>query len=169
MAGNTEARFWSKVDQSGGADVCWPWLAARQVGLYGVFHPEHGKTVRAHRYALELSLGRKLAGREMACHRCDNPPCCNPIHLFAATHAENMRDMVEKGRSQRGAVHVEAVLTDEQVLAIRHLGAAGERQADIAAQYGVGISLISMILRGNRWAHIGGPLTRRYNMNRETV
>ena len=59
------------------------------------------------------------------CHRCDNPPCCNPNHLFAGTHDENMRDMVKKGRSQHGENHSSRKLNGHQVIEIRQMYAGG--------------------------------------------
>src|ERR1035437_6125251 len=77
--------FWSKVDRLGGPDACWPWMGARDQDGYGLFRPPKATrrpTQRAHRFALELKLGRPLAPGMQARHAvCDNPPCCNPAHL----------------------------------------------------------------------------------------
>ena len=56
------------------------------------------RVVYAHRFAMELELGRELFPDEFVCHSCDSPPCCNPTHLFLGTHGDNMADMVAKGR-----------------------------------------------------------------------
>lgn len=98
-----DARFWDRMDRSGGPDACWPWTSAIQSaspssrGGYGYFY-RYGRVVYAHRHALALSLGRALEPGEQALHACDNPPCCNPAHLFAGTHRDNMQDMAAKGR-----------------------------------------------------------------------
>src|SRR5687767_6700752 len=90
-----DARFWEKVDQSGGPETCWPWLGAIQTrspgghGGYGYFF-RLNKVRYAHRRALELTLGRSLEPGEIALHTCDNPPCCNPAHLRAGTQLDNM-------------------------------------------------------------------------------
>lgn len=102
----TFATFWERVDQSGGPEACWPWTGRRQskradgAGGYGCFI-RGGKTVYSHRWALELTLGRPLGPRMLACHTCDNPPCCNPAHLFEGTFTDNFRDAVAKGRVWR--------------------------------------------------------------------
>lgn len=85
--------FWRSVDQSAGPDACWPWTGYRMASGYG--RNRHGYT---HRYALQLALGRPLADGMEACHRCDNPPCCNPAHLFEGSRLANEQDKTAKGR-----------------------------------------------------------------------
>lgn len=91
---STSQRFWSKVDKT---DGCWQWTGHLSVDGYGVFWISHGKRMFASRYSLEEATGVKLGDR-YACHRCDNPRCVRPDHLFAGTQADNIRDMVAKGR-----------------------------------------------------------------------
>ncbi len=99
--------FWTKVDKAAGPDACWPWTGAKQHkdpryptrGGYGWFLV-NGKQRYVHRHVLEITLGRPLAPGEIAMHSCDNPPCCNPRHLHPGTHADNMADMVAKGRDR---------------------------------------------------------------------
>lgn len=83
--------FWSRV-RCGGKDECWEWKAGRGARGYGVLGA--GK---AHRVAWELTNG-KILGSLFVCHKCDNPPCCNPNHLFLGTCKDNLEDCSKKGR-----------------------------------------------------------------------
>lgn len=91
--------FWAKVDRSGGPEGCWPWLGVRNASGHGRVNRERGSPLYTHRVAYELSSGVRLAKGDLVCHRCDNPPCCNPAHLFVGTAADNIHDMVAKGRA----------------------------------------------------------------------
>lgn len=88
-------RFWAKVDKSNGPDSCWIWIGTKRPLGYGVFRID-GHTVRAHRLAYEFTIGP--IGDLHACHKCDNPSCVNPSHIFLGTHLDNMRDMFAKNR-----------------------------------------------------------------------
>jgi hypothetical protein len=93
-------RFWSRVAVSG-PDECWEWQGCRDHGGYGVIWlgVEIGYVARTHRIAIYLATGVD-PGQLLVCHRCDNPPCCNPAHLFSCTHRENAIDRSRKGRWQ---------------------------------------------------------------------
>lgn len=169
-----EARFWAKVDSSDGPAACWPWTGARNSHGYGSF--DH---VGAHRFALELKLGRPIAAGMYACHRCDNPPCVNPAHLFEGSPVENVADRVAKGRSAvgdqvpperraRGARNpAHAIpgfragerngrhrLTADDVRAIRLRLATGSPWRVIAAEFGVSKPTVSHIAAGRTWQHV---------------
>jgi hypothetical protein len=93
-------RFWSKVDIKG-ADDCWPWLAGRNncgYGEFGVRNNGKFSKWKAHRFAWTLWHSED-PGRLEVCHKCDNPSCVNPSHLFLGTHKDNIRDMHQKKRS----------------------------------------------------------------------
>ncbi len=102
-------RFWKNVHRLPGADACWIWTAtrakisktARGAG-YGGFMVRFGFKVQAHRYSWELAYGPIPEGM-LVCHRCDNPPCVRPDHLFLGTPADNMRDKMQKGRANHPA------------------------------------------------------------------
>lgn len=90
-------RFWAKVDRSAGPDGCWPWTAGCDNNGYGQVRVGV-RIIRAARVALELATGRPL-GKRWALHRCDNPPCVNPAHLFPGSARKNAQDCARKGRN----------------------------------------------------------------------
>lgn len=92
--------FWSKVAKREASD-CWEWIGTRDEGGYGIFYVGKKKN-RAHRWLLGHLRGEALIGAqsgvEDACHRCDNPPCCNPAHLYVGTRKRNIADALERSR-----------------------------------------------------------------------
>lgn len=152
----SEAIFWSKV-KVGAPDECWLWTGTRWGGRagnrYGYYHD--GLTSHyAHRYAYSTRHGRFRPGA-IIMHTCDTRLCCNPDHLRAGTVAENVADMVAKGRCirARGEAHGLAKLTPEKALAIFN----DQRiYQDIAAAYGVGLTCVGNIKRGETWSHVTG-------------
>lgn len=102
--GSLEERIWRRVDKSAGPDGCWLWLGAKSGrGGHGVIG-RGGRgdgLVLVHRATYEMKYGPIPAGFN-ACHKCDNPPCCNPDHIFIGTHTDNMHDAELKGRMRNG-------------------------------------------------------------------
>ena len=157
-----EERFWANVDRRS-ENECWEWAAKSKTPAgYGVFHPRKPETVGAHRFSLALHLGRPITTGMFACHTCDNPPCVNPHHLYEGTSQNNVDDAVSRQRHKRGEMDPNAKLSEDDVLAIRFMVADGAKSRSAAAIYGVQESLISGIVRGNRWQHVGGPITKHY-------
>lgn len=144
--------FWSRVDQSGGPDACWPWTGPLGSKGYGQATPA-GIDQHAHRAAWILANGA-IAQDLCVCHRCDNRQCCNPTHLFLGTFADNNRDMLAKGRQVYGASHGQTKLTAADVLEIRTSAAAGISQRELARKYGVCQTNIGSIVRGRHWRSI---------------
>lgn len=91
-------RFFGKFKES---PSCWEWLAYRDRKGYGRFMVPGSKTSLAHRFSWELHRGPIPTGM-CVLHRCDNPPCVNPAHLFLGTLQDNVRDMIQKGRGSNG-------------------------------------------------------------------
>lgn len=156
-------RFWAKVDQSEGDDACWLWTAGKDRRGYGRFWVK-GETsgVMAHRLAWILTYGDIPEGM-FVCHRCDNPPCCNPAHLFLGTPAENCADRDKKCRGRAtfekgsiGEASPRHKLTWEQVREIRQLRAAGQAYTVIAPLYGITPTAARDIVIGKRWNPLKG-------------
>ena len=95
------ALFESKVDRTTTPDGCHTWTGATDRDGYGFFS-DRQRLTRAHRWALEQSLGRSLPPELFACHTCDNPPCVRVEHLFVGTVTDNNRDTIAKGRHRKG-------------------------------------------------------------------
>jgi hypothetical protein len=149
------ARFWSKVDTSGGDAACWPWVGRLDRRGYGRFEERHGQTVFAHRYAYTVSTGEIPAGLFIM-HACDVPACVNPSHLRPGTHADNMADMACKGRASRiprvqGDDHPKTKISEADVAEIRrrYRSVRGEVAA-LAAEFGVHRATIHAIATGRR-------------------
>lgn len=153
-----EERFHSHVNKAG-PDECWPWKGSAHKSGHGAFFvsKERGK-VPAHAYALELATGQARPDGLDTCHHCDNPPCCNPAHLYYGTRQQNVDDMWRRGRARRGSKHVASLLTEAAVLAIRERFAAGETGPSLAAEFGVTGGCITSVINGRSWKHIGGPI-----------
>lgn len=145
--------------QRGAPDDCWLWPdGAWQRDGYGAFMRE-GKECRVTHLVLECD-GRPLQLGEDALHTCDTPACCNPRHLYAGRDLDNVRDMHDRGRARwrNGEAHAQAKLTDAQVEDIRRrYRAGGVLQRELAAEYGVRQSLISMIVNGRKRREPAGP------------
>lgn len=126
---------------------CWEWNGGTHGRGYGKLFDGTG-TASAHRVAYTAWIGAIPDGMDV-CHRCDNPPCMNPAHLFLGTRAENHTDKATKGRAGKGDTGWQARLTDAQVAAIR-AAITGKRgqQAQLAREYGVSQATISLIVRG---------------------
>lgn len=93
-----EEYFWLRV-KKGTPDECWLWTGARDTFGYGrVQLGRNSKRITASRTSWIIHNGPLESSKILVCHKCDNPPCCNPNHLFVGTHLDNIRDAARKGR-----------------------------------------------------------------------
>lgn len=147
---------------------CWLWGGSlNKKNGYGV-SSVGGRHVRVHRLVFEHCNGRIPDGL-CVCHRCDNPACCNPDHLFLGRHLDNMADMKKKGRrapmpepDTAGEKSGRACLTDQQVLSIAGRIVRGESTRAIAKEHGVPTQVITGIRSGKTWVSVtGGDLRPR--------
>lgn len=148
-------KFWVLVDVS---DGCWEWKGIRNRGGYGVVvrYDENGKRkhLMAHRFAHMITKGPIPQGL-LVLHRCDNPACVRPSHLFLGTHQDNTADMMAKGRinARSGEEHGRAKLTRKQIVAIRAGHEAGESFASLGRRFGVSATHASRIVKGEVWGN----------------
>ena len=149
------ARFMGFVDQAGG-DGCWIWAGIMNSNGYGRFSWKN-KHRLAHRFSYGLFYGDIPTGR-CVCHTCDNRRCVNPDHLWLGTQSENLKDASQKGRMYRpntcGARNGNTTLTERDVLAIREMHQAGQRQFRIAQLFSVSPSTVSNIIKRETWKDV---------------
>lgn len=158
-----EQRFWKRVAIKG-PDECWEWQGPCNGSGYGNIGFTDLSTT-THRISYELANGA-VGNTYTVCilHRCDNPPCCNPAHLFIGTRADNIADMTQKGRlaSFEGTKNVRALLTESQVLVIRD---SDKTNVELGREYGVGPTTISAIRTGRNWQHLTDKTEENENGN----
>lgn len=151
----TVARFWSKVSVTQRPESCWEWQGARHGKGYGHIRIS-GKVEKAHRIAYEIAVGPIPDGMHV-CHACDNPPCCNPKHLWLGTNEDNLLDRQSKRRHAHGVRHSRARLTEDEVREI--VAIDGISHSRIAEMFGISKTTVSHIKCGRSWRHI--PRLRR--------
>jgi hypothetical protein len=154
-------QFDERVDKRG-RDECWPWIGSCDDDGYGTFN--NGQTLRAHRLAWEFENGSIPDGM-LVCHSCDNPPCCNPRHLWIGTAADNNRDRAKKGRSRpytgprtwarKGSSVPSSKLKEDDVIKMRDRHAAGATIASLAVEFGVHYQQAFRIVHRLQWKHVG--------------
>lgn len=146
-----EDRYWEKVIKHG-PNECWEWTGAKNKKGYGLIG-RGGRgdgNERAHRVSWMIHYGPIPEGM-FVCHKCDNPECSNPHHLFLGTVQDNNADMVRKGRHVNGECSY-SKLTKAEVVEIRKRYQSGKAsQYKLADEYNVSRSLIGMIVNGERW------------------
>lgn len=139
---------------------CWEFTGHRNSQGYGYVRILD-KTFRAHRVSYQYFKG-EIPDGFCVCHSCDNPPCCNPDHLWAGTRTENIRDASKKGRlsgerpNAQGEKHGSSILRDDQVLQIVEEVKKGRHHQVVADEFGISRTTIFDICRGKSWSSITG-------------
>jgi len=137
--------FWSKCEKTVG---CWTWQHRTSGSGYGRIK-RHRKEMPAHKYAWEITFGKVPDGL-LVLHRCDNPLCIRPDHLFLGTQSDNITDCAKKGR------HPKSKLTADQVREIRKLRSEGIFAKDIAPRFGVSLGTIYHACDGRSYRWVEG-------------
>lgn len=148
-------RLWSRVLILG-TDECWEWQGFKDKHGYGTISSggKYGPHVLVHRVAFELHCG-PIPNELGVLHKCDNPPCCNPNHLFLGTDADNVADKMAKDRQPRGEKIANSKLTEVQVKEILRRYRQGENSPlKLSVEYGVSASAIQAIVYRKTWKHI---------------
>ena len=147
------ARFWSKVDKSK-ENGCWEWTGACSGFGHGNFVISR-RNLGAHRVSWEIARGRIPDG-VCVLHRCDNPPCVNPAHLFLGTKFDNARDRHSKGRDgdHRGSMNGRSKVKEHDAALILFLATCGAKRSRLAAMFGLSISSVDDICSGRTWKHV---------------
>lgn len=150
---NEIARFWSKVKlpEQIGTDECWLWQASTNQDGYGRIWMQ-GRLIQATHFVFILVNGDIPSGLEIM-HICDNPRCCNPDHLIAGTHLENIRDMLRKNRwiAVKGEKNGQAVINEDQA---RMILKSDKPQVTIARELGVSVQIVYRVKHRKTWRHI---------------
>lgn len=141
-------RFEEKINKTAS---CWEWTACKTEHGYGRISIG-GRPVKAHRVSYGIYMG-KIPHGLCVLHRCDNPSCVNPFHLFIGTALDNISDMHMKGRGNIGEVNGSAILSKSEVVQIRDLYPMLNYR-EIAEMYGVGKITVFDIIKRKTWKHI---------------
>ena len=147
---NTQVDFDKRVDKSGN---CWIWLGKPDTYGYGRMR-FNGRDEAVHRLAYHFAYGEIPDGL-FICHDCDNRMCVNPTHLYLGTNQDNLADMVQRGRSNRGEARPNAKLKEAHVRQIR--ARYQDRRLSIsllAKEYGVTCSTIRSVITFRSWRHV---------------
>jgi len=146
------ARFWSRVPRLD-SSKCWNWAGCLDSNGYGVMSIKN-QAKRAHRVSFMIHYGSTRGGMHVL-HRCDNPACVNPSHLFEGTNTDNVADMVDKERNPRGETCGLSRFSESQILEIRSKyvkNVYGMKR--LAREFGTCQSTINKILKRRTWKHV---------------
>lgn len=148
-----EKQFWNHVAVAA-SDECWEWNGCRSKQGYGLVNVAYSG-ISAHRLSWTIHFG-PIPDGIWVLHRCDNPPCCNPAHLFLGTCQDNVDDKIAKGRQKSvdGELNPRSKLANTDILTIRRLRAQGESLKALAEQFNVSMTTISRAALRKAWRHV---------------
>ena len=154
-----EERFWEKVDKSGD---CWEWIASKTRDGYGMFRDRtlRKNMIKSHKWSWIYYFGGP--GSLHVLHKCNNPGCVRPDHLYLGTHAQNMADIAKAGNHSNklhpekyyGSKNPSAKFTEEQVLTIRKMYEEGSSLNDLVNHFNAKKATIWAIVARKNWKHI---------------
>lgn len=144
--------LWAKIDKKSETE-CWIWQGTKTTAGYGVLRVNY-KLKYAHRLMWILHNKTDIPKRGCICHSCDNPPCCNPAHLFLGSHSDNMKDAKAKGRISHGISHFLTELTEDDIRQIRYLGQTNISHKDIGKRFDITRMSVNDIIHKRTWAHV---------------
>lgn len=140
---------------------CWIWPLSKDKDGYGFIKlykhyglKEERKQLRVHRVSYEIFKG-KISDNLYVCHKCDNPSCCNPDHLFLGSPKDNAHDSLSKNRNYIGEKNGSSKLKEKDINQIKKLYKIGWSQQKIADFFNVSQVLISKVIRKKIWPHVG--------------
>ena len=146
------ARFLSKIKAT---DGCWDWTGGKNRFGYGSFQLRTNKSILAHRTCWNMFNGEIPIG-VCVYHKCDNPGCVNPDHLFLGTHKENMEDKIKKGRHNcaKGEKNGMSKLKNDDVVKIKEMIGLGLKNHEIVKKFGYSHLSVSRIRHNKIWKHL---------------
>lgn len=166
----TLQNFWSAIDKNGREPQtiiykdlqgpCWRWKKCLNKAGYGRIGGVN--RMLAHRFSWLIHYGKIPDGMEV-CHKCNNPECVRPDHLYVGTHGDNVRQSIVEGRlvRDRGEQHSVSVLTEEIVVSLRRLYSSGNSTTELSATFGLDAGTIYQCIVGKTWKHVPGSVKAR--------
>lgn len=167
---NMVIRFWNKVNNPGNGQDCWKWTACVDKDGYGKYTNKKITNIRqAHRLSWEFYNG-PIPQKLLVCHKCDNPSCVNPDHLYLGTNKDNMLDMKSKGRAAKGSNQGTSIFTEKIIEEIikdaynyKYMSLS-----EISRKYSSSVTIILNIFNGYFWPHVTEPLLKQLNITKES-
>ena len=169
---NIMLNYWNKInvpeDWKDHPEKCWLWITGKGGNgqVYGTFtikSKTYHKSFRSNRFMYENCYG-PIPNGILVCHHCDDPSCCNPLHLFLGTNQDNTTDMISKGRNiiVVGSDVGTSILIEENIVDIitNTLNGIYKNQQQILQKYGISDTELRRIINGKRWTHVTNQFSK---------